>query len=380
MPPALTRPLGQSLLLTVPMFLWSALLAMRLMPIPGHAIKVAAVLTLIFVVTLFFLTVHTGRTHRYRRIFFVTLGFLFPIGFIWQHIEDRGSMAISLEHMLHGDTPCCVLATPMMIVPAVLFRTIIFPGAVLPTATNNRSVAMVMAVWLIASVVMGKGWCSFGCFFGGIEEGFSAVARRPIIKRWSPHLIWGPWAVLVAVVLLSAATFEPTYCRWLCPFKTVTEFPEVRSVETALQAVIFVTLFLGLVVVLPLLTKRRTQCAWFCPFGAMQALANKINVFEVRFEKAHCKPCTCCQRACPNLALDRASIDAGHTLLGCTKCGACVDACPRAAARWHIKGTPLSTSPEVARLFYSYAAWGFASLFGGAIIATTLSKLLHFLG
>jgi ferredoxin-type protein NapH len=62
-----------------------------------------------------------------------------------------------------------------------------------------------------------------------------------------------PWAILVFVVLLSAAIFEPVYCMWLCPFKAVTEFPAVRNVETAIQMGVFVALFLGLVVVLPLL-------------------------------------------------------------------------------------------------------------------------------
>ena len=60
----------------------------------------------------------------------------------------------------------------------------------------------------------------------------------------------------------------------------------------------------------------------------------------------------------------------------CMRCGACVDGCPRGAARWHIKGTPLSASPETARLFYLYAGWGFAALFGGTIITGTLSRLL----
>ena len=63
---------------------------------------------------------------------------------------------------------------------------------------------------------------------------------------------------MAAIVLLSAATLEPVYCMWLCPFKAVTEYPAVRSFETAGQMGIFITLFLGLVVVLPLLTKKRT--------------------------------------------------------------------------------------------------------------------------
>ena len=41
---------------------------------------------------------------------------------------------------------------------------------------------------------------------------------------------------------------------WLCPFKAVTEFPQVRCTQTAIQFGVFIALFLGLVVVLPFLT------------------------------------------------------------------------------------------------------------------------------
>ena len=289
-------------------------------------------------------------------------------------------MSIPMERMLTGDTPFCMLAVPMMLVPAALAHTVIFPGSILPTVSNPHAVAPMMALWLLATVVLGKGWCSFGCFFGGIEEGVSAIPSKARIKSPDARWRWGPWAVLATIVLLSAATFEPIYCAWLCPFKAVTEYPEVRSVETAIQAGIFGALFLGLVVVLPLLTKRRTQCAWFCPFGAFQSLSNKLNVFEVRVDRDDCSDCVACQRACPVLALDAGSIKDGRTLLSCVKCGACVDACPKGAARFHVKGTPLKASPETARLLFLYAAWGFAVLFGGSIIAGTLSKLLQFLG
>ena len=126
---------------------------------------------------------------------------------------------------------------------------------------------------------------------------------------------------------------------WLCPFKAVTEFPAVRNVETAIQMGIFVALFVGLVVVLPYLTKKRTQCGFFCPFGAFQSLFNKINLFEIRFDREKCVDCTLCQTSCPTVALSKESIREGKTLLNCMKCGACVDACKKDAAVWHLKGT-----------------------------------------
>jgi ferredoxin-type protein NapH len=293
-------------------------------------------------------------------------------------IAVRGSMSIPVERMLSGDTPFCFMVIPMMIVPAALTRTVVFPGSILPTASNPHAVATMVALWLAATLVLAKGWCAYGCFFGGIEEGFAAAARKPRIKEINPRWRLVPWAILAAIVLLSAAAFEPTYCMWLCPFKTVTEYMEVRSFETAVQTGIFLTLFLGLVVVLPFLTKKRTQCAYFCPFGAFQSLFNKLSIFDIRIDRGKCADCISCRKTCPIQALSADSVAQGRTLMSCMKCGACVDVCHKGAALWHIKGTePGVASPEKARLMYLYAAWAFATMFGGSIIANSLAKIIH---
>jgi ferredoxin len=375
-----SRGIGRSLLLTLPVALWAMLMFSRALRVPGVAVKVAALLTLIFLVTLFFLMVRTRRTNRWRRLFFAALGFLFPIGFVWELVALRGSMSIPIEKMIAGDTPFCFMVIPMILLPAALTRTVIFPGAILPTASNPHSIAVMIGLWMAATLVLGKGWCAYGCFFGGIEEGIAAMPRKARIRKIDGRWRLVPWAVLAAIVLLSLATFAPTYCEWLCPFKTVTEYAEVRSIETAIQAGIFLSLFFGLVVVLPWLTKKRTQCAFFCPFGAFQSLFNKIHIFDIRIRRDQCKDCVSCQNSCPTMALNKQSVAEGKTLINCMHCGACVDICHKDAAVWHIKGTPVGAAPERARLLHLYAAWGFAIMFGGSIIAGTLTKMLGFLG
>jgi len=65
-------------------------------------------------------------------------------------------------------------------------------------------------------------------------------------------------------------------------------------------------------------------------------------------------------------------------LMSCMKCGACVDACPRQAVAWHIKGTVAGCRPERARLMFLYGAWAMAIMFGGSVIAQGLFTILHF--
>ena len=377
--PAAFRSVGRSLLLTLPIALWSALMFSRAFVQPNHDLQIAAVVVALFMTALFFLMMRTGKTYRWRRYFFVALGLLFPFGFITDLIAVRGSMSISIERMVSGDTPFCFMVIPMVLVPAALTRTIIFPGSILPTASNPHSIAAMVGLWLALTLVLGKAWCSFGCFFGGIEEGFAALAKRARIRHIDRRLRLVPWAILLAIVLLSAALFEPVYCTWLCPFKTVTEYVAVRSVQTAIQAVIFVLLFLALVIVLPFLTKKRTQCAFFCPFGAFQSLFNKIHIFEIRYDRRKCTDCAACRNVCPTMAVSKESIKEGKALLNCMKCGACVDICPKHAAVWHVKGTPVALSPERARLLFLYGAWAVATMFGGSILANAISKMVHFI-
>ncbi len=370
------RSWRRSALLTVPVLLWSLLMFSRVLQVPGAAPKLAALATAAFMVFLFFQMVRTLETFRWRRYYFAALGFLFPVGFIWDLISLRGSMSISTAQMLGGDTPFCFLAIPMMIVPAALSKTVIFPGSILPTASNPHAIATMVGIWMAATLVLGKGWCSYGCFFGGIEEGFAGLAKKARWTRIDRRWRWMPWAVLVAVVLLTWATLEPTYCAWLCPFKTVTEFAEVTSLEAALQTGIFLSLFLGLVVVMPVLSKKRTQCSFLCPFGAFQSIFNKTDAFEIRVDPSRCADCVLCEKECPTFSITREAAKAGKPLLSCMKCGACVDACRKGAAVWHIKGTKVGAAPERARLMYLYAAWGFAVMFGGSIIAGSLQKLI----
>ena len=372
--------MGRSVLLTLPIVLWSFLMFGNPSVHQDLQAHIAGAMTAVFMIVLFFMMMKTGTTYRWRRWFFVSLGLLFPIGFIHNVIAMRGTMGIPVEEMIAGRTPFCFMPIPLLILPAAFTRTLVFPGSILPNGGMSGSgIAAMVGLWLAITLVIGKGWCSYACFFGGIEEGMAAVPKRAKIRKIDPRWRYLPWAVLLAMVLLSLALFEPAYCMWLCPFKAVSEYVAARNTVGLIQNGIFVLLFAGLVIALPLLTKKRTQCSFFCPFGAFQSIFNKTSIFEVKIDQSRCKPCVLCQNACPNMSLSKESVARGEALMSCMKCGACVDACPRQAVVWHIKGTDVAWKPERARLMFLYAAWAMAVMFGGSIIAQGIATILHFL-
>lgn len=94
--------------------------------------RIASIITIVFMTVLFFMMMRTWGTYRWRRWFFVALGLLFPVGFIHQVMVMRGTMGIPIEEMIAGRTPFCFIPIPLLILPAAFFKTIVFPGSILP--------------------------------------------------------------------------------------------------------------------------------------------------------------------------------------------------------------------------------------------------------
>jgi ferredoxin-type protein NapH len=373
--PALPRfGIGKSVLITVPMMLLSAMMLTGGQAVPKDPLLLASTaFTWVLLNFVFFRMVSSGRTFAYRSGLFITLAVAFIITFSTALLSTRGSLALTGSDVVQGKTPFCHLVIPMVIIPGVLTRTIIFPGSLVGTFA---SIGSMLVLWIGATLALGRAWCSWICFFGGLDEGFSRIGKRPRIKNVGRAWTYLPFALLVAVVLISAVSLSPFYCEWLCPFKAVTEAPAITNALVLFQTILFIVLFLGTVVVLPLLLKRRAQCGLFCPFGALQSFTNKISAFDVRIDTTKCTRCGLCVRSCPTFSLTDESVAAGRTLMTCTRCGRCVDVCPVRAVSYHVKGTGVGASPNVARVLFLMPAFVFLSAIGGGMISTAIWRLL----
>jgi len=365
-------PIWTALLLTLPIVLFAAtpLVAdvfsgnLQLIAIiPSFAIW-------ILLTVFFFRMLVTGKTYRYRSALFIMLALAVPLYLIPQLFELFGTNMLTPEMTYAAKARFCPMAIGTVLLPAILKRVVIFPGAI------AEGVAWFF-LWIGASLSIGRGWCSWGCIFGGWDEFFSRLGKRPVIKSVDRKWRFLPFAILLAIVLLSAITFHPIYCEWLCPFKLVSEFEAPTSVATSVALGIFPLAFVGLVVALPLLTKKRIQCALFCPFGALQSFFNKINIFELRIDLDKCSQCKRCLRDCPTYSLDESSLVSGKALMSCTRCSQCVDACPKRAMSYHIKGTRIGVSANTARLLFLYPAYILFCGFGANVVSDGAWRVLR---
>jgi polyferredoxin len=350
-----TGKTGKSMLLLLPMILLTFIFVAGGRPdFSGIDKIVAFLITFLFFNYLFFRILYTGKTDRYRAIGFITLALFFALTFIVNLIRQRGSMSFSNENLISCEIPFCHIVITMILIPLAVTRSIIFPGSI---TEGFASISVMIVIWLGVSLALGRGFCSWGCFYGGWDDGTSRILKKPVIRKINPVFRWVSFAVLLLIAFWSAMAISPEYCNWLCPFKTVTEFEKVTSFETLMKTIVFVSLFAALVVILPVLTKKRIQCATFCPMGALCALTNKVNVFEVRIDKGKCTQCYKCITSCPTLSINKNDIERGTPSVTCMKCGKCIDECAQQALSYHIKGTPVNKNRTLARMLFLYPAF-----------------------
>ncbi len=366
----------KSLLITLPMVLFIVILIAGGKPDLSTPDKIIAFLvTFVFLSFLFFRIMYTGKTDRYRAAGFIVLSLFFALTFIVDLIKARGAMTFNQENLLACEIPFCHIVTTMVIIPMALTSSVIFPGSIIG---GFASIASMLVIVIGVSLALGRGFCSWGCFYGGWDDGTSRLLRKPRIKKINPVFRWISFSVLLLVAIFAAATLNPVYCDWLCPFKTVTEFEKVTSVTIFFKTVVFLSLFAGLVIILPVLTGKRIQCATFCPMGALLSLTNKINAFDVRIDAEKCSQCNKCVNACPTLSLSSSNMASGGPSITCMKCGKCIDTCTKRAIHYHIKGTPVNRNYSWARNLFLFSSFLLLVVFTGGPMQNGIILLINF--
>lgn len=338
----------------------------------------------------------------YRRIFQTVFAVGFCAAFISDLYAERGSMAITSQAMSNAELPFCHIAIPQALLPFLVTKSIIFPARI---SGHYAAVASMVLIWLVCALILGRGWCSWVCFYGGWEEGFSHVAKKPRIKLLpkSKELRELHFGFFFFIVLASLCQMACIYCEWFCPFKLVTEYSPVNSIASLIATIIFVGLFIGLVIVLPILTKKRTQCSALCPFGAFASLTDRFSAFRMKIDTEKCVGCMKCATVCPFSAIDIKTIQdkKGRPEITCAKCGECVGVCPQNAISYDFKFNAVrsgasscacsSSAPKTAfgrvvqellnpAQLFRFAAFSFATVMSSDFMTKSLNLAFSLIG
>ncbi|MBC8473445.1 MAG: 4Fe-4S binding protein [Candidatus Omnitrophica bacterium] len=184
-------------------------------------------------------------------------------------------------------------------------------------------------LWLLIMLTIGQGICSWVCFFGGIDEAFTKLRKKPLIKlkiskRWRDF----PLAFLIFLLIITFLQGRPVFCSWFCPFKLTTGFLDTAPAIRIAQIAFFLLFLVVFVILLPVLSKKRTFCSLICPFGALVSVCGKISPYRVTINKEKCEACGKCLEVCPVFAIERHDPDGYRISSYCNKCGKCIDVCP----------------------------------------------------
>ncbi len=361
-------------LISLPLLALTALIYLRAARPASPSEYAAAALLWGFFNTAFILMVHTGKTDRWRLPALLLYAGLFAASYLFGQADLASQPGGKADFMCREGLHLCHIASIYSVIPAAAKDLVIWPGVI---SGAYFSVLSVFLTWLGATLILGKGWCSWTCIFAAFDDFFSRLLPRAVITRSPDRLKSLPPALLIFTLLVSAAVLFPVYCIATCPFKLVTEVPAWASTGEIVRVAIYTSVFIVMVVVLPLLMKRRAQCTFLCPVGALQACAGRFTPFHIQVDRDKCTDCGGCVKVCPSLAMTAESRAGGGAEPGCSLCGRCADGCPAGAIHYHVRGTPADADRRLARALFLYPAFLILAYFTANICVGVTARLLR---
>lgn len=282
----------------------------------------------------------TGTVNRYRLILFIAMGLAFTVSFSIEHTVNRGSILLSSAVISNASTPICPIAIPFVAVPLAVTGKMIFPSAV-------SALVSIFLLWFAMVLIFGRGWCSWICFFGWMDQFFASLAKKPLIRldtvpKWAKLF---PYALMLFLVLVGIVALFPLYCAWLCPLRILYDPPVVMTTASWILALVFVIGGFVFLVAGPYLTKKRLYCSLICPLMPANAIVGQISPFRVRVDPDKCIRCGACVRACEIFAITQDEGSVPEPTIECMKCGRCMDACPKGAVDYYLARTREAVRP-----------------------------------
>lgn len=258
---------------------------------------------------------NSGTISKYRSILFILIAFFFFLGF----------KLFRFFSITNAIPPYCHIAQAPTLLNFIYSQYL----AIASGDWRIWGVLTLGFLWLLIILTIGQGICSWVCFYGGIDEACSRIAKRPLVKLKIP----GPWrdfpiAFLIFLLIASFLQGLPVFCNWFCPFKMTEAFWDNYPAIRTIQAVLFWSVLAGFTIALPILTKKRTFCSLVCPFGALVSVCGKASPYTVTINEERCIACGKCRDICPVFAIEDKNSKEYKISNFCNRCGKCIDTCP----------------------------------------------------
>lgn len=197
-------------------------------------------------------------------------------------------------------------------------------------------------IFFIALAIIGnKLVCGWACPFGAMQELVYSLPILRSLKRWKlpfwlSNTIRGALLIVVLLLLFGIVGGRKGFVVYhtLNPFNLF----DFHFDEWLIPVTIIVSLVLSLFVYRPF-------CYLICPFGFFSWLAERVSLARVRIDLAKCTKCGACIRACPSDAA-KGMVQGKLFIADCTSCARCLNVCPHDLIRYGFAFAPSAHEEE----------------------------------
>jgi len=229
------------------------------------------------------------------------------------------------------------------------------PLASIEAAIASRTVTWQMltgtGILLGAALLLGPIFCGWVCPLGLVLD-LNHMMRRFALRlfgRKLPTPVRGPIPAGTRMVLLGGLL-------GIALTASLPVFQIISPIHLLVRGIIF-GLEWAMVALLVMIAAEwiwpRLWCRALCPLGALYSLVGRWGWLRVRIDVSRegRKSCRQCVRHCPmGIAVDEDYVFAGRSAVthpACTRCGSCIDTCPRGVVHLGFKPQPPEVPPEV---------------------------------
>ncbi|HNZ60488.1 MAG TPA: 4Fe-4S binding protein [Methanofastidiosum sp.] len=243
-------------------------------------------------------------------------------------IINLGFLGIFFKHLTGPVFNCYACPWASISCPIGLLQNFVMNGQV-PT--------YVLGTMGAVFVFIGSAFCGWVCPFGFLQDAITFVKslfkknskkikRKPQIKNKSKDLsLITRLIVLLAILVLAIRYVDTIFCK-LCPIGTIeATFPYQVANGFSYNIWLGARIAILILLIIMFFIVSRFWCRYLCPIGALAGPSNKISILKLFHSGKNCEGCSICKDVCP---LDIEVVEDPNSTR-CTRCGDCVDKCPK---------------------------------------------------
>ncbi|MFB3776628.1 MAG: 4Fe-4S binding protein [Bryobacteraceae bacterium] len=222
---------------------------------------------------------------------------------------------------------------------------------------------VLLASFLTMSFLLRKSFCSWLCPVGTVSEWLWRIGRRTFrrnfcMPRWADAALRSLKYILLGLFLYAVGSMSVAAIQAFLngPYGVIADVKMLNFFRylSATAAVV-----LGALILLSFFFQN-FWCRYLCPYGALLGLAARFSPARIRRSPDVCIDCTKCAKGCPSLL----PVDKLITVRSpeCTGCLECVAVCPAEGALWMSAGRRKRVpawlmAAAIATVFLGFAGW-----------------------